>query len=219
MKKSILVAVVLICLFVACRKSEGTVVNYLPSTTGSSWTYDETIISRINNQETNQNFQNTSTMTGRDTLINGRTYKVIANTVDANSYRGKIQEDYFLYGRFAPIFGNNIELNYLKENLAAGASWNTIFLANVPGQGDLNVRIRYTIGVKDSAMTVRGNNFKNVIRVKLDVFVISQIGEISIGNGNYYYANGVGEIKSQISINALGQSYNMSQDLLRYSIK
>jgi hypothetical protein len=210
MKKLLSMAALAGLLLTACSKddSPATPSTFLPTTTGTYWRYQTQVgIDSIG-------------VTGRDTTANGKTFKVFYSSQNRGSvYYGKVGSDYYRLGAFAALGTTPLELLYLKDNLAVGGNWESPYTINVPGVGNTNFKLKYSIGVKDSSMSVLGRNYTGVTRVKLDVFVVQFI-EVNIGSGNFYYANNVGEIKSSLNISAPGQApISTSTDLINYLIK
>jgi hypothetical protein len=208
MKKFLSMAALAALLMTACSKEDSPPATFLPTTTGSYWRYQTQVgIDSIG-------------VTGRDTTANGKTFKVFYSSQSRGSvYYSKVGSDYYRLGAFAALGTSPLELLYLKDNLATGGTWESPYTINVPGLGNTNFKLKYSIGTKDSSMSVLGKSYTGVTRVKLDVFVV-QIFDINIGTGNFYYANNIGEIKSTLNISAPGQApINTSSDLINHLIK
>jgi hypothetical protein len=200
-------------IFIAsCSKSDSSpTTNFQPISAGSFWKY-QTLTGT-----------NTLTATSRDTTISGKVYRVFTNsTGNTSSYYNHTGADYFQYGSVAGGVTAPVDLLYLKDNVAVGGSWEVPISVTPPGSTTpTNGKIRFTIGVKDSSMTVLGKSYTGVTRVKIDVLVSSILGETNVGGGNSYHANNIGNIASIIRItNPLnGQAIDSKQDLMDYVIQ
>jgi hypothetical protein len=201
-------------IFIAsCSKSDTSPsTNFQPVTAGSFWKY-QTLTGT-----------NTLTATSRDTTISGKVYRVFTNsTGNTSSYYNHTGADYFQYGSVAGGVTAPVDLLYLKDNVAVGGSWEVPISVTPPGSTTpTNGKIVFTIGVKDSSMTVLGKSYTAVTRVKIDVIVtVALFGDRSVGGGNSYFSNNVGNISSSITVtNPLtSQSVNSKQDLMDYVIQ
>ncbi len=198
--------------FAACSKSDTTPSgNFQPITVGSFWKY-----------QTNTG-TNTLTATNRDTTIGGKVYRVFNNSSgNTNSYYNQTGSDYFLYGSVAGNITNPVDLLYLKDNVAVGGTWEVPISVTPPGSTTpYNGKVKFTIGVKDSSMTVLSKSYTGVTRVKIDVIISTFLGDQNVGNGNSYHANNIGNISSTVTItNPInGQSTISKQELMDYLIK
>ena len=208
--KKIIIALVLTSSLGACKKNTtpATVeTDFLPLTTGNNWTYQ---IAGANSF--------TLTITNKDTLINGRNYKVATNSAGSNVYQIKTGTDYYRYSAMPGLAPNGIEELYLKEGLVNGA-WSNTVLVNIPGSGNINVTLKYTIAETGISKTVFGKLYTDVIHVKLDVSTTIIIN-LNLGSGDFYYAKGVGMINSFVTMSAPGQPTTTQQtDLVSYQLK
>jgi hypothetical protein len=209
MKLNIFVYLLLMCSsigLVNCSKtSDATAPDYSPLSAGSSWTY------------TGSAGTFTLTATNRDTVANGKNYRVITNSNGPNYYLGKNGNDYYRFGALAALNMSGVEELYLKDNQAVNATWATTQTFNAPGIPiPLTANLNYTVKSKDGSRTVGGKTFNNVIHVRLD---ISVVGLGSVGGGDFYYAAGVGMIENAIAVTAPGLSLTQTQTLTAYTIK
>jgi hypothetical protein len=206
-----LMALIVCSIFVQCKKSSTaatvTPVTFSPLTTGSSWTYQ-------NNGTTSF----TLTATNRDTLINGRSYKVLSNSGGTNNYLAVSGSDYYRFGDFPAISASGIEELYLKDNLAVSGVWTAT--QNITTPIAATITLGYSIKEKGTTRTVAGKLFSNVTKVRLDLSV-PFLG--NLGGGDFYYAEGVGMIENNIAINAVAPlgipAFNQTQILTSYTIK
>ena len=202
MKKSIPALLALTLFFAACDKENDpappATVTFQPTTAGSTWAYETT-----NNRATPATKTNfTLTAKGTDTTIGTKTYKVFTNSAGANDYYYSDGNDYYQYGGIAGITGNT-ELLYLKTNIAAGAGWNETKTVAIPGVGNANVKLNYTYVDKVASMTVEGKNYTDVLHIIVSLSNISVGGmplTVTSQDLHFYYAPGIGRIKSQIKL-------------------
>jgi hypothetical protein len=192
-------------LLTSCSKnSDSPEPNYSPTTAGSSWTYT-----------TGSNLF-TITATNRDTVAGGKTYRILANNNGPNNYVAKDSGDYYRYGAIAAIGANGIEELYLKDNLDVNGTWSSSQAVNVPGYPPLTAKLTYTIKAKGTTRVVSGKTYNNVIQVRLDISILS----VSLGGGDFYYADGIGLIENNVAIAVPGQpNISQVQLLTAYEIK
>lgn len=191
--------------FSNCKKnSVTTTTDYNPATTGSSWTYlSGTSVFKL-------------TATSRDTVALGKTYKVLANNNGPNNYVAKTGNDYYRFGAVAAIGSSGVEELYLKDNLSVNATWTSNQTFTAPGYPQLTAQLLYTVKEKGVSRTVSGKSFTNVLHVRLDI----SLSGLSLGGGDFYYADGIGMIENNVSVTAPGQpSIVQAQLLTAYEIK
>ncbi len=202
-------------LFVKCKKDDASpttaTVNYSPLTTGSSWTYDYT-----ENASAKQPF--TLTVTGKDTVVNGRTYKVLTSSDDTeNKYLAKSDSNYYRFASFADI--GSFEELYLKDNRDVNSTWTSAQTFNYSGSA-IPANLIYTVKEKGVSHTVNGTAYNDVIHIRLDISVMLPIiGNSNIGGGDFYYAKDIGLIENSISVGALGQTFTSTEQLTAHQIK
>ena len=195
-----------------CSKSTTTpnvvpTADFGPLTANSTWTYQNTPGASF-----------TLTATNRDTMANGKTYRVLLNSSGGNNYLGKAGSNYYRFGSIAQLKINAAEELYLKDDQPVNATWLANQSFTVPGIPlPLTANLNYSIKEKGISRTVASKAFSNVTHVRLD---LSITGFGSIGGGDFYYANGVGLIENEIKINVPGQAaINQTQAITAYSIK
>jgi hypothetical protein len=211
MKKLFIAITVFVFVSSSCKKSTDTVVEYYPLTTGSSWTYKSTPGNTY-----------TLTVTNKDSVVNGRTYKVLSNSNGANNYQAKIGTDYYRYvptNAFPGLTG--LEELFLKDNLSVGTTWQTTQPLTIPGVGAVTMKLNYkaaAIGVSKLVSTV---TYTDCIQVQLTLVAsLGILGETAIGNGDFYYAKGIGLVNSTLNVNIPGQTaFNQTTDIISYVIK
>jgi len=202
MRKLLFAFAIGVCLLQSCSKSDdnnsaGSPGNYLPLATNNSWTY--ATLNTTSSGTTNGAF--TLTVTGKDTTINSHPYKVLASSDGTFNYWGKSGNDYYRYGTFPGVtFIGNIEELYLKDNLSANGSWNSTIPVNYSGT-TVNVDAAYVIGSTGGTLTVNSKTYTKVTQVNLALStVLPFVGTKSLGSGVFYYADGYGLIKMNVTI-------------------
>jgi hypothetical protein len=202
-----------IIFFTACSKDDSTPStsgNFNPLTTASTWTYAHT--------ETGTAAYNfTLTATNRDTTANGKTYKVLTNSVGANNYLGKVGSDNYRFASFPTLGINSFEELFLKEDKNVNDSWSNSVNVTISGF-PVAANLTYTIKGKGESRTVNGKPFNNVTYVRLDLSV-----GLPVGGGDFYYQDGVGLIEDIIAVTPpvglpVG-SYNSHDQIVSYDIK
>jgi hypothetical protein len=164
--------------------------NFQPTTTNSTWTYK---FENKNNAAANYNF--TVKAINKDTSINSKTYKVFTSTAGGNEYYLKSGTDYYQFAGFAGLT-NSIELNYLKD-AAVGTKWSETKAVTINGF-PVSPTFNYEIKEKLSNLTVNALNFTNVLRVQVTLTVPGLT--ITSQDLNFFYADGVGRVKTQTKL-------------------
>jgi hypothetical protein len=202
--KKILLPLLLLVAYSQCKKSgdDPVIIDYLPLTVGTNWTY-------ISNGVTSK-----LTVTSKDTVALGRTYKVVSNNNGANQYHGKSGNEYFRFATFQGFLPNGVEELYLKSDHNVNGTWQ--FTVNVMISGfPVPVTAKYTITEKGIAKTVQGKNYTDVVKVVLALS--SPLG--NAGGGDFYYAKGIGMISSSLNIMVPGSTTSTTTELTAYEIK
>ena len=203
--KKFLLPLLCIAIFTQCKKSsDGTTAagDYLPLGVGTNWTY-------ISNGVTSK-----LTVTSKDSVALGRTYKVVSNNNGPNQYHGKSGNDYYRFATFQGFLPNGVEELYLKADQNVNGNWQ--FVVNVMfGTIPVPVTAKYTITEKGIAKTVQTKNYTDVVHVTLAL--TSAFG--NMGGGDFYYAKGIGMISSSLNISIPGSSTSNVTELVSYEIK
>ncbi|MCW3115134.1 MAG: hypothetical protein JWR18_3530 [Segetibacter sp.] len=199
-----------ILLFTQCKKDapETASGNFSPLTTGSSWNYKYT------EGSVSSTFKITAT--NRDTVANGKTYKVLSSSDGTLSYLGKVGNDYYRFASFPAIGVNSFEELYLKDNKALNETWTGAAAFKYMG-ADITANLTYTVKGKGETRTVNGNAFNNVTHVRLDIAIFGA----GIGGGDFYYQEGVGLIEDSILVTppSGGQPYSSKEEIVSFEIK
>ncbi len=204
----IYVALAVTIFFTQCKKDDGIntdpvpVKDYMPVTTGSTFTYQNTTGTTVSTY--------TLTVSGKDTTFNAKTYKIFTSTDSVNRYRAKVSSDYYQLASIPMINIANFENLYLKENAAINDTWTD----KVQVPNPTNPAQTFTASLtnkmmeKGIAYTVDGKSYENAIHIKLSLSVNVPIPglpiplTIDLGGGDMYYALGVGMIKNKLNISS-----------------
>jgi hypothetical protein len=222
MQKTLLICAVLFVILSAgnCNKPStpdpGTPAStYQPTTTGSEWNYTTT--GTTASGPVNTTFKLTAT--SKDSLSNGKTFRVFTNSSGANEYYVKVGNDYSRISSLASLT-NQVELLYLKENLIEGATWSevkNVLITGAPVAIDVNMVYSVVKGKFDTSFG--GSDFKDCIRIKVTPTVA--FPTIDSNNITYLFAKNVGMIgnKVRLKVASLGVNVNTETKLGAYIIK
>lgn len=205
--------------FVSCLKesskipNQGSKANYQPVTAGSEWNY------RVSGTS---NYIYTVRAEDRDSIINGKSYRVFSNNKDPYEYYFKTGGDYYRFGSPEEFNYQPIDLLYIRDYLKPGEEWlevETIKLGGVPVSAEVTVKILE----KDIEYTVNNMLFKKVIHLLVTPKFVGGTF-IPIGSESdihYYYADSVGFIynKTALKIPIANVNINKETKLVSYTIK
>ncbi len=150
-------------------------LTYQPATEGSTWQYNR-IVAGLSSVDYN------FICTGRDTVINSKTYRVYSNDVDGTQF---LRRDVNKYYQVLTASTNKPELLVLDADKNVGESW----------VGGINGSDTYTYTMKEKipAYVLDGFTFRNVL-------VIRQVRTNTSGattlDVDTHYAQGVGLVKT-----------------------
>lgn len=221
MKKYFLVFTTALSFLFSCKKSDTTATTadtYLPNSIGSNWTYQITTPPATVNTVK-------FTVSNRDTTANSKSYNVITGSNGTNQYYNKTGNDYFTLRTVGT--SGSLELLFLKDNVNAGATWNTsqvlTGLTGLPG-GITSVTIvtAYTLQEKGSTRTILTKLYTDVIKVRADLSAtVPLFGSLSFGFAEFYFSKNIGLIESNIQIAnpAAGININEVYRLQSHEIK
>jgi hypothetical protein len=212
---------------VSCSKNDDTNTqpsqsdNYLTTSNGSTWNYQQ--VDSSSGTAISSNYIITST--SKDTSINGRSYHVYNNSAGGNRYLNLSGNDYYQFDSlsFGAVKGV-FEWLYLKDNAAAGTTWNQSQMFNIPGFPiPVPVKMDNNIAERNLTMTVNGITYNDVMHVSSSLSS-SLIPSGLISSINNYYAPKVGLIEgsTKLKLNATGLdsvSINISVKLVNSSLK
>jgi hypothetical protein len=195
----LLTALFMVLLSISCKKKNDSspapvpaTTNYQPVTSGSTWTYSSAYSTGSSNY--------TLTATSKDSVFNGRTYKVFSNSNGANEYYCISGSDYYRYA-FVNALNQSVDLLYLKDNAAVGDKWSDTKNITIQGVAVTAV-IETKIAEKNISYSVNGKTYTNVIHIKVSpAFSVGSLSIVTTTNDvNYYFAKGVGLIYSNVNI-------------------
>jgi len=169
-----------------CKKNNGPAADngdYQPLTVGSEWNYTTT--GTTGSGPVNSVFK--LTVTNKDTVSSGKTYKVISNSIGQNEYYNKSGSDYYRISFFAAL-PQPVEVLYLKDNLALNGTWSEVETVTVMGFPVL-VNLNFVVEKNKFDTTMDGTTYKDVIKIRLTPTVI---GPTITSDITYYYARKVG---------------------------
>ena len=174
--------------------------DYFPRTAGSNWSYqfdntaNDSLLIRVK----------TGTVT-----LGGNQYNVFEATDDAaggfgdfGNYR-RSGGNYHTYADMGAYFqmdaAVNIDYIFLKDNVAAGSTWQSGTISGTITGIPVSVRLTFTLNQKDVAVTVNGTVYNNVIVVSEKYELFDGVNWIDvtdqIGYFKSYYARDIGLIK------------------------
>lgn len=198
MQKTLLACTVLFIVLCAgnCKKPStpdpGTPASsYQPTTTGSEWNYTTTGSTASGPVNTSYKL----TATSKDSVANGKTFRVFTNSAGANEYYVKIGNDYSRISSFASVT-NAVEVLYLKDNLSAGASWSETKNVTISGNS-ASVNITYTVIGNKFDTSFNGNTFKECVRIKVNPDIGFPFQQNDIW---YLFAKDVGMIANKVRL-------------------
>lgn len=198
MQKTLLICTILSIVLSAgnCKKPStpdpGTpAASYQPTTTGSEWNYTTT--GTTASGPVNTSFKLTAT--SKDSVANGKTFRVFTNSAGANEYYVKVGNDYSRISSLASLT-SAVELLYLKDNLTAGASWSETKNVTISGT-PVSVNITYSVVGGKFDTSFNGNTFKDCIRIKVNPDIGFPFQENNIW---YLFAKNVGLIVNKVRL-------------------
>jgi hypothetical protein len=211
MKKIILTLLVVSALFSACKKDSNNqpkpvAETYQPLTAGSTWKYLST--------SDGERDTATNTLTGETKIINNKTYYTVTSVSTGEApekvYFNVDNKVYSIIQTDAET-GEQLELQYLKEDAAIGSSWTS----PIPGSS-LPAQMVGNVVEKGINKTINSKTYSNVIHTRLLVQVDSGQGFETFMTYNFYVAKGIGLIGIY---GDLGGNPIVNTELLSYNIK
>jgi len=197
------------------------VIDYFPRTTNSNWSYQLTATDTLYQYA----IPNTQSALGN-------TYNIFmyddGSVADTLGYFRKASGDYYQYLNLKSLFPIDQDIwgeyIFLKDNVAAGTSWNSATFSGTytdPSTSTtvpFSVRFKETIQQKDVAVTVQGITYQNTI-VVLEEYEYLLNGTwspfpITITNS---FSRNIGLIKSDLVDNS-GTGSNLTEELKRYQV-
>lgn len=149
---------------------------------------------------------------GRDTTVNGKTYKIFINSNGTLEYYNQNGNNYYTL-MVAPL-GLSEELFenlYLKTDQPVNSSWDNTFSLDAGLPFPISIVLNNKIVEKNVSRTINGNTYNNVIHVKSSIS--ASIGPLPVtglsSEINNYYAPKYGMVESS---NIVGIDFNGLQD-------
>lgn len=185
--------------------------DFFPASLNTKWTYE-----MVQNGITSTI---TSTVTGTEEY-NGKTYIVIESDYDGQTQEGHMRvEDgkyYALIKDGTSSINGDFELLHVDENANEGDTWVVPTEVKVQGSSE-TVSTFYDIKLEEKldSYEVRGNTYNDVMVMHL-VLSVDYPGGYTyyMANQKYYYARGVGVIKSLTA----GAGQTITQELIEYNL-
>lgn len=204
MKIQLLFAIVFTLFAASCTDGGEPIIpestSYMTLTVGSSRSYE-----LKNNTPPSSTTNYTITSTNRDTTVNGRSYHVFSSSTGGSEYYAQSGGDYYTYQILPVAIGTtNVEILFLKDNAAVGATWLAASAPlTVPGIPiPLTININNTIAEKGLSRTVNGKSYTDVIRVSSTISVAGLPGGGVTSDINYFYAPKYGLIENSVVLSA-----------------
>jgi hypothetical protein len=192
-------AVISATIFASCSKEESaegesvpipaTACDYAPYTPGSTFNY-----MNVSQGDT----MNYTLTVGGDTTINGTTYKVVGNdsVFICSTCKDGVYTQVANLLTFQGYQANDLQLTYLKDNVAAGTTWQDTITVN-NGTVSTTGILEYTITETNGSKTVNGKEYEDVIAVRMDAYALLLGNSVPVGTvSTSYYGKGVGLIEA-----------------------
>ena len=207
-------------IFVACTKENsegdegggGSNQLYINTATGSTWNYE---VTESEAGDEPYSYEYTLTSTNRDTTIGGKKYHVYEDSFDEESYMFTNGKQYFQIGFEEDM---SVEVLFLKTDVAENATWTQNINSDFEGI-PIPAKIVHKLTGKNITHTVKGKEYKNVMRVLSTIDVsYGGIAEVHLSTENYY-APGIGQIQSDLELegNLAGETIDASSQTLLVS--
>jgi hypothetical protein len=209
--KLLLIPFIALFLFTACKKpvvesvktnNSADSLTYQPKVPGSTWTYTRTVAGFGN---TTYNF----TRLNYDSSAYGNPFNVFSSGIDVNQYIRQDGDKY--YSVFTPSTNKPV-LIVLDVTKNVNESW----------VGGTNGSDTYTYTMKEKFPTYVLDNFtfRNVLKVYTERTTTTSGGGSSITlKGDTYYAQGIGQIKTEGSVFINGIEVAVSVKLITIDLK
>jgi hypothetical protein len=207
--KYLLIPFITIISFVACKKPKVESINtnnsrdsltYQPKVPGSKWTYVRTILG----QNVTYNF----TRLTYDSTVNGKVFPVFSSDIDPNQYIRQEGDKYYTILTASTLKPALLVLDVSKN---VNESW--------VGGTNGNDTYTYTIKEKNPTYVLDGFTFRNVIKVYTERTTTSGGTTNVTLSGNVFYAQGIGQIKIDGSVNVGGTNVPVSTKLTVLDLK
>lgn len=154
----------------------------------------------------------TTVVTG-DTVINGAACKILSQTFSSGNQGGVVYHycgggSYMYRNLYVPQYNIVVDsLVYLKDNLSVGDTWTASF-SGVFNTIPITAEYEYSCVATGLTRTVSSQTFNNVVHVRSDAYATTLGIRKMIATTNYYFAEGVGVIETDVSGHKI-VSYNI----------
>ncbi|CAN5492638.1 hypothetical protein BH11BAC3_BH11BAC3_29390 [soil metagenome] len=169
MKQTVFGILAVIILGISCKKDAPPTPapvadRYLNSNNASSWNYE-----LVNNITVTTSLY-TLTSTNRDSTISSKPYHVFTNSgTTGNEYYNITGNEYYNFRSLPAAFGgSNVEVLYLKDNVAVGGTWFQAFSVTASGFPAV-VTLANTIAEKGITKVINGVTYNDVIKVSTNI--------------------------------------------------
>ncbi len=196
---------------VSCKKNNSPAPEAAPKfmsvSAGSTWAYETT------NTITATSSTNTVTSTNRDSTIYSKSYHIFTNTNGSgNTYYNITGNDYYTFASLAALNSGNVDILYLNDNAAVGASWSQVVPVTIPGIPlPVSVTLINTVTEKGITRTVNGKAYTAVIHTTTTFSVPGLPAGSLTTDIQSYYAPAVGLIESKNKISFPSAGINTDQ--------
>lgn len=193
----LLLSVTVVLLFVSCKKEKslegsfkGNTCDYAPYSTGSSFAYQQVIVSLPDT------FSFTL-LAKQDTALGGELYRVLEDEMTGGVSLFRCGGgDYIQLADISELPGaptEPVKTTYLKDNVNLGQGWEEQIPVTLPVIGDVVLTVNYTVMQKGTNKTVLGTTYEDVIGVRMEVSAPPFLPPTELSTN--YYAKGVGLIQ------------------------
>ena len=163
--------------------------DYLPLTLGSYWDYND-----LSNPATTHRATSVS-----DTVIDGRLYVMVTNTLPDTFYYRKEPNVYYEYrtldfNQFV-VNAPSVEMVILHDDYQEGQTWESAPIDIVLSGIAVKVKLVSTIARRDFSQVINGTQYDNLIEVQTEIYFSADGGSTYQSSGSSYitvFANGKG---------------------------
>jgi len=182
--------------------------DHFPLTSQSYWVYNNIV--DFNNPGVDS-FKRTNSFQG---TLNGNLYHAFVDSdftapMDTLLYR-KLVNDYYennwtdAYSGYPFDVPQRADINFLKENIATGQSWNTPDYSGTVSGNSFKIHYQFTCSNSNATVSYNGQTYNNVYQITMKCFMSVQ-GSPFADEGilvTRYFAKGVGLIYEEFDLNS-----------------
>lgn len=184
--------------------------DYFPLTANSNWTYN-----LVGGTSSDAIYE---AVIGYSPTIGTNVYKTIAaydvppvTALDSSFYRkpGGDYYQYVNYSNFIPFDAVEAgEFIFLKDNVAAGTTWQSPTVSGTLGGVSISASITMTLLEKAVPVTIGTFDFPDVIKVKYEYFITGD--PLAVETDERWFARNVGEIHDSFNDGTTTNNYDVS---------